>query len=152
MKKLVLFTVITLFTTISYCQSNKETYQTIKIENVGELKISTVVDILTNPTTPLSKDNEFFKEVIPFYNKNGYITAKQYERLEDYIASSDLFNRIERKDPNKLTVNELMDYNNSYQQQMSKSLKHISICTSITTTTVILGIIGGIIFAISQNK
>jgi hypothetical protein len=101
MKKLVLFTVITLFTTISYCQSNKETYQTIKIENVGELKISTVVDILTNPTTPLSKDNEFFKEVIPFYNKNGYITAKQYERLEDYIASSDLFNRIERKDPNK---------------------------------------------------
>jgi membrane-associated HD superfamily phosphohydrolase len=146
MKKLLLFTTFALFATISYCQSNKENYKTVNIENIGNLRIGTVLDILNNTYT-IEDNDDYLKSTTDFYNKNGYITQKQYDVLTDYISTSKAFNLITKKDPNKLTVNELMSDNNTYQKQISKSLRNIAICTSITTTTLMVGILAGIIYA-----
>jgi hypothetical protein len=97
------------------------------------------------------KDDNMKTFVVPSWNEKGYLTETEYVWLRSFVNESKILNRIIATQPTKMSLNDIMYDNTLYQEKLSKSVKTIAVCTTITTTTVLAGIIGGIIYAISKK-
>jgi hypothetical protein len=149
MKKIVLFSLLLLsFAITATAQVTEHTYKTIDLQNYGTVSIGTIIDLTKNE---YMKDDNMKTFVVPSWNEKGYLTETEYVWLRSFVNESKILNRIIATQPTKMSLNDIMYDNTLYQEKLSKSVKTIAVCTTITTTTVLAGIIGGIIYAISKK-
>lgn len=157
-RTIIFFVALTLSALTLKAQTNSSSNQPdtmrylnrISVDGFGKLQVATVLDILYNDNSisPLAVSSLIYK-----YNK-GELDSNDMTKMQDLILQSRRFKYTSQVfgNPDSISLYRLFNANNRMQRDQASSLNIIANCAIITTSTMIVGIIGTVIYAIAKKE